>query len=137
MNEALLSHPAEVLSHPTMSKADKRAVLASWASDAHAVADAPTLRQLDSGAVVAVDDILQALRSLDVVADSASRPRPEVAWRSPLARRRGRLAARGWGKAVWRTRRGNDDDPPSPCPAVIALPVRPTFTAAYGERPGR
>ena len=52
-------------SDPKLTTAEKRAVLASWISDARAVENAPSLRRLDSGAVVEVDAILQALVLLD------------------------------------------------------------------------
>jgi hypothetical protein len=45
---------------------EKRAVLASWASDACAVEDTPALRRAPGGRrEVSVDDILEALRPLD------------------------------------------------------------------------
>jgi hypothetical protein len=54
------------LSHPTLSAQEKRAVLASWASDAHAVEAAPQLRWPPGAAApVQVADILEALRMLD------------------------------------------------------------------------
>ncbi len=62
---AIYTHPSDVTSDPTLSTAEKRAVLASWISDARAVENAPSLRRLDSGAVVEVDAILQALVLLD------------------------------------------------------------------------
>src|ERR1051325_5477375 len=40
------SHPREVLKDPLLDPSDKRAVLASWASDASAVADEPGQRWL-------------------------------------------------------------------------------------------
>src|SRR4051812_25040058 len=52
----VLGHPDDVVRHPRMTLAEKRAVLAAWASDAHAVEDAPGLRQLDDGSLVAVDE---------------------------------------------------------------------------------
>jgi hypothetical protein len=58
-------HPDEVVNHPRMSKAEKRAILASWASDARAMSDCPALRKLDDGAVIRIDDILYALCMLD------------------------------------------------------------------------
>lgn len=58
-------HPDEVLADPSLWDEEKRALLAAWASDAHAVEGRPTLRQLDSGAIVPVSEILAALRSLD------------------------------------------------------------------------
>jgi hypothetical protein len=62
---AVFTHPEEVLDDQTLAFADKRSLLASWASDALAVEDAPSLRQLPSGAVVRVDDIIAALKTLD------------------------------------------------------------------------
>jgi hypothetical protein len=44
----------------------KRAILASWASDACAVENLPNWRKLpETGALVPLDDILDALRGLD------------------------------------------------------------------------
>jgi hypothetical protein len=44
---------------------ERRALLAFWASDIHAVRDCPALRQLDDGTVFHVDDIFDAMKSLD------------------------------------------------------------------------
>jgi hypothetical protein len=62
---AAFNHPEDVLIHPALTNAEKRAILASWASDAHAVEDLPWLRQLENGARVAVADVLAAIRKLD------------------------------------------------------------------------
>jgi hypothetical protein len=62
---AALSDPAQVLSDPGLAPEDQRAILASWASDAKTIPDAPALRQLDSGAVVRLADILLALKKID------------------------------------------------------------------------
>lgn len=62
---AAFNHPDEVLSHSGLTVAEKRAILASWASDAHAVDDMPWLRQLECGARISLSDVLSALRSLD------------------------------------------------------------------------
>ena len=70
---AIHTHPSNVTSNPKLTTAEKRAVLASWTSDARAVENAPSLRQLDSGAVVEVDAILQALVLLDEWRPSAER----------------------------------------------------------------
>jgi hypothetical protein len=44
----------------------KRVILASWASDACAVENLPNWRKLpDTGALVPLDEILDALRALD------------------------------------------------------------------------
>jgi hypothetical protein len=59
-------HLREVLEHPSLSRSDKRALLAAWASDACAVEGRPAWRQIPgSGALVMVDDLLDALRALD------------------------------------------------------------------------
>jgi hypothetical protein len=60
------SHPRDVLKDPVLEPDEKRAVLASWASDASAVQDAPSLRWL-LGTVepVPLDDVRDALWRLD------------------------------------------------------------------------
>jgi hypothetical protein len=65
---AALCDPEQVLAHPQLTSGDQRAILASWASDANAIPDAPALRRLDSGAVVRLSDILLALRKIDQLA---------------------------------------------------------------------
>jgi hypothetical protein len=62
---AAFSHPEDVLSNPALTDSEKRVILASWASDAHAVEDLPWLRQLENGARVAVAEVLAAIRKLD------------------------------------------------------------------------
>ena len=58
--------PRDVLADTTLSKAEKRAILASWASDAAAVTSCPSLRAIPGTKnVVSIDDILEALSSLD------------------------------------------------------------------------
>nr|ALS89337.1 alpha/beta hydrolase fold protein [uncultured bacterium] len=60
------NRPSDVLKHPTLSIAEKRSILASWASDAAAVASCPSLRAPEElKAPVSIDDILAALRALD------------------------------------------------------------------------
>ena len=59
-------HPHQLLGHAHLSRGEKRALLAEWASDVHAVEGRPGWRQIPgSGAVVVIDDILDALRALD------------------------------------------------------------------------
>ena len=41
-----LSFPHQVVNHPDLSLEERRAILSAWASDASAVPDMPTLRQL-------------------------------------------------------------------------------------------
>jgi hypothetical protein len=55
----------EILDDPKLEIAEKRAILASWSSDAHAVDDVPWLRQIDNDIFLSVDQILLALKSLD------------------------------------------------------------------------
>jgi hypothetical protein len=59
-------HLREMLDNPSLSRSDKRALIAAWASDACAVEGRPAWRQIPgSGALVMVDDLLDALRALD------------------------------------------------------------------------
>lgn len=59
-------HPRDVVAHPRLSLAEKRAILASWASDAAAIASCPSLRAPEGlKAPVSIDDVLQALQALD------------------------------------------------------------------------
>ena len=58
-------HPSEVLNDPDLSLNEKRAILASWASDACAIEAAPELRSNPQGAPVHFDEIMEALRTLD------------------------------------------------------------------------
>jgi len=59
-------HPRNVLADPDLTVNEKRAILASWASDACAVEAAPALRCAPGGRrPVSVDEILEALRDLD------------------------------------------------------------------------
>ncbi len=84
-------HPREVLADPDLTVNEKRAILASWASDACAVEAAPALRCAPGGREpVSVDEILEALRDLDRQA-RASGPdlRRRVRGRRGLFRRRG------------------------------------------------
>src|ERR1700752_4561315 len=43
----VFDHPRDVIADPTLSLSEKRAILASWASDASAVASCPALRAPD------------------------------------------------------------------------------------------
>jgi hypothetical protein len=57
--------PMDVVSDPDMTVQEKRAILASWASDACAVESAPDLRRPPTAPVVRFDDVLDALKLLD------------------------------------------------------------------------
>lgn len=57
--------PMEVVNDPHLTVQEKRAILASWASDACAVEAAPDLRRPPSAAIVRFDDVIDALKRLD------------------------------------------------------------------------
>jgi hypothetical protein len=62
----VFEHPNDVVSHPKLTLAEKRAILASWASDASAIASCPALRAPNGlKAPVSIDAILEALCELD------------------------------------------------------------------------
>ncbi|MBR1068870.1 hypothetical protein ABIF65_011838 [Bradyrhizobium japonicum] len=58
--------PRDVLNHPALTLAEKRAILASWASDASAIQSCPSMR-VPAGLKkpVSIDEILDALCALD------------------------------------------------------------------------
>jgi hypothetical protein len=62
-------HPSQVVNDPDLTLNEKRAILASWASDACAIEAAPDLRLHSGGAPVRFDDIMEALRTLDAQAN--------------------------------------------------------------------
>lgn len=94
-------HPKEVLADPDLTVNEKRAILASWASDACAVEAAPALRCVPGGRrPVTVDEILEALRTLDREAQ------PRIAQSSRVRRR-----VRGLS-GLLRSRRSAPDDGP-------------------------
>jgi len=70
---AAFDHPRDVVDDPNLTPAEKRAILASWASDASAVASCPSLRAPASlRRPVPIDEILDALCELD--SDPRERP---------------------------------------------------------------
>jgi hypothetical protein len=82
---------------------EKRAILASWASDACAVETAPDLRVNASDRVVRWDDIMDALRVLDAEADKYGKPLPH--YKRVLARK-------GLAPAGLRSRKRDDEGRP-------------------------
>ena len=63
---AVFDHPRDVVAHPNLTLAEKRAILASWASDASAIASCPSLRAPEGlKAPVTIDEILDALCALN------------------------------------------------------------------------
>jgi hypothetical protein len=71
------SHPSEVVRDLDLTINEKRAILASWASDACAVEAVPSMRQLASGRAVKFDDIMDCLRSLDALAQKGLESSPK------------------------------------------------------------
>jgi len=78
------SHPSRVMADPDLTLAEKRAILASWASDAWSVESGPGVRHQAGQAQVEPDEILEALRMLDQQAGKIRVPR----YRRILADRR-------------------------------------------------
>ena len=63
---SIYDHPRDVVADQTLSTGEKRAILASWASDAAAVASNPALREIPgSHRLVTIDEVLEALSALD------------------------------------------------------------------------
>jgi hypothetical protein len=91
------AHPRDVLADPDLTTNEKRAVLASWASDACAIEAAPALRNSPSGPPVAFDDIIDALRTLD--AEARRQPRPIPHYRRVIGHGLSRRRRNGSGGA--------------------------------------
>src|SRR5512146_1247436 len=87
------AHPMDVVRDTDLTLNEKRAILASWASDACALEAAPELRVTASGRIVRWDDIMEALRTLDRDADGFGKPLPH--YKRVLARKRAGLLGRG------------------------------------------
>jgi hypothetical protein len=84
-------HPSHVVNDPDLTLNEKRAILASWASDACAPEAAPHLRCAPGGKQpVLFDDVMEALRTLDKQANGkdSARYRRELR-RSRLEHRAG------------------------------------------------
>lgn len=114
----LLDSPRDVLRHPCMSLDEKRALLASWASDAHAVENLPTLRRLDNGKIIPLEDILSCLKALDQCCAAGRDQSHRAMPRHIVFDRRSHLF-RGWRRKRRFTGKDDDDDPP-PFPAAVA-----------------
>jgi hypothetical protein len=66
-------HPSEVVADADLTLSEKRAILASWASDACAVQSEPALRHAGPGRPpVGFDEVMEALRMLDKQASADS-----------------------------------------------------------------
>jgi hypothetical protein len=108
----VLLHPARAFEHPMnvvedgdLTLSEKRAILASWASDACAIEAAPELRRPPGTArTVRFDDVMDALRMLDQ--QTTSKPPPR--YHRALAQRRPGVFGRR------RTFRPREDHGPQP-----------------------
>jgi hypothetical protein len=116
-----------------MTRQQKRAALAFWLSDSHAVQDAPALRRLENGATADVDDLLEALRSLDGDGDRSKRSEKGLLMQLPVTRRQVNLLTKRLRPTAWRVWRDDDDDPP-PRPALASYPVKLRSVEATGDR---
>jgi hypothetical protein len=78
-------HPRDVVRDDTLTTAEKRAILSSWASDACAVESMPALRQiLGSGHIVKLGEVIDALQELDGKADDVGgMEKPQLRCRGP------------------------------------------------------
>lgn len=95
-------HPREVVTDPDLTLNEKRAILASWASDACAVEAAPALRYVPgSTQTVSIDEILESLCALD----------KEAYAQGVGAARYRRQVRRGWMERLRANRRRGRDDP--------------------------
>jgi hypothetical protein len=91
------AHPNDVINDPDLTLNEKRAILASWASDACAIETVPSLRRLPGAKrPVPFDEVMDALRALD-----------------KEARKTGRIA--GTHRVLDRTRRNPRSTPDAGC----------------------
>jgi hypothetical protein len=124
LNTSSLNHPEQVVSDRSLTLEQKREVLASWASDRHAIPDKPNLRQLDSGAILEVKEILKALQVLDTLEGSLGQVHGPFERRLDIRRPR-RTAFPGWKpQTSHRDDQDDGDDDPPPLPAC-AMPPNP------------
>jgi hypothetical protein len=66
MSLSKFHHPFELMGHPQLEPEVKRAILASWASDAPGVENRPDLRRSSGSSYpMRLEDIKSAKRSLD------------------------------------------------------------------------
>jgi hypothetical protein len=124
LNTSSLNHPEQVVSDRTLTLEQKREVLASWASDRHAIPDKPNLRQLDSGAILEVKEILEALRVLDTLEGSLSQAHRAFERRLDIRQPIGATFP-GWKpQTSHRDDQDDGDDDPPPLPACAMPPNR-------------
>jgi hypothetical protein len=87
------SHPSDVVNDPDLTLNEKRAILASWASDACAIDSEPALRYAPNGGrSIGFDEVMDALSALEKAAagTESDRYRRVVRRRRIFRRDRGR-----------------------------------------------
>lgn len=88
---AAFDRPKDVVADPDLTLNEKRAILASWASDACAIEANGALRRLPDGrAAVRFEDIIESLRELD--REASALPLPARHYRRVIEKER-RFAA--------------------------------------------
>ncbi|MBY5461767.1 hypothetical protein HFO89_36660 [Rhizobium leguminosarum] len=94
-------HPRDVLMANNISKDEKRAILASWASDICAIESMPAWRCFPgTQRIVAYDDVLAALKALDGDDQSTSAQKPMALFdysKSPRRRPQAHRSGGGFG----------------------------------------
>jgi hypothetical protein len=77
------AHPSDVVEDPDLTLNEKRAILASWASDACAAEANPLVRQTGDGRTARWDDVMDALKELDLRAANSpiTRFTSDLFWR--------------------------------------------------------
>jgi hypothetical protein len=66
------THAYKVLNDPGMSTDQKKALLRSWVAESNAVPYFPSIRRLQSGQLVLIDDVAKALATLDALQAASS-----------------------------------------------------------------
>ena len=110
------AQPHKVLSDPSLTTAEKRAVLTSWASQANILPSYPKLRQLKNGQLVSIDEIEKALSRLETAPLTQTQPNIYRAAAVPARGAWSRIAS------MWRNRSDNDSDRSNP---TAPAPVEP------------
>ncbi|MBB5577660.1 MULTISPECIES: hypothetical protein [Rhizobium] len=104
-------HPRDVLAAPGIGKQEKRAILASWASDIFAVESAPALRLYPgSNKAVSYDEIIEALKALDEDGQRSVGQDPSGSFNQPHRRQRQTRGFGGFGLCSYR--KGDRRPPP-------------------------
>ena len=122
-HSVVFTHPDQVVNDRQLTTAEKREILASWASDTRAVVNQPALRQLDSGAIVRVEEIFETLKSLDraeLRLDRAGSENTAAVRPNSAHRNRWKPPVQPNGRFRWDS--PDDDDDPPPCPARAPVP---------------